>query len=116
MLPPEFIREFLEELLAVTGIDITLLTEGEDDGWSIPVPLITNDDGEVEPKLFLMDPIENNRLRRICVLSLKDEKDHHLMGILEGNPNFSKLYPTIKSDDTNLLAVLKLTTEDYVGM
>lgn len=116
MLPPEFIREFLEELLAVTGIDITLLTEGEDDGWSIPVPLITNDDGEVEPKLFLMDPIESNRLRRICVLSLKDEKDHHLMGILEGNPNFSKLYPTIKSDDTNLLAVLKLTTEDYVGM
>jgi hypothetical protein len=114
MLPPEFIREFLEGLLAVTGIDITLLTEGEDDGWSIPVPLITNDDGEVEPKLFIADPIENNRLRRLCVLSLNDEKDHHLMGILEGNPNFSKLYPTINTDDTNLLLVLKLTAEDFL--
>lgn len=114
MLPPEFIREFLEELLAVTGIDITLLTEGEDDGWSIPVPLITNDDGEVDPKLFIVDPIENNRLRRLCVLSLKDHKDHHLMGILEGNPNFSKLYPTINTDDTNLLLVLKLTAEDFL--
>ena len=115
MLPPEFIREFLEELLAVTGIDITLLTEGEDDGWSIPVPLITNDDGEVESKLFIVDPIENNRLRRLCVLSLKDDKDHHLMGILESNPNFSKLYPTINSDDASLLTVLQLTAQDYVA-
>jgi hypothetical protein len=114
MLPPEFIREFLEELLAVTGIDITLLTEGEDDGWSIPVPLITNEDGEVEPKLFIVDPIKNNRLRRLCVLSLRDNKDHHLMGILEGNPNFSKLYPTINTDDRNLLLVLKLTAEDFL--
>ncbi len=116
MLPPEFIREFLEELLAVTGIDITLLTEGEDDGWSIPVPLITNDDGEVEPKLFIVDQTENNRLRRLCVLSLKDDKDHHLMGILEGDPNFSKLYPTINKEDTNLLTVLQLTAQDYVAM
>jgi len=114
MLPPEFIREFLEELLAVTGIDITLLTEGEDDGWSIPVPLITNDDGEVEPKLFIVDPIEKNRLRRLCVISLKDKRDHHLMGILEGTPSFSKLYPTINTDDTNLLLVLKLTAEDFL--
>lgn len=114
-LPPEFIRETLEELLTVEGIDITLLTESEDDGWSIPVPLVTNDDGEVESKLFLVDPTANNRLRRICVLSLKDDRDHHLMGIIEGNPNYSKLYPTIKSDDKNLLMVLKLTTEDYVA-
>lgn len=114
ILPPEFIRETLEELLTVEGIDITLLTESEDDGWSIPVPLVTNDDGEVESKLFLMDSAQN-RLRRICVLSLKDDRDHHLMGIIEGNPNYSKLYPTIKSDDTNFLLALKLTVEDFLG-
>ncbi len=114
ILPPEFIRETLEELLTVEGIDITLLTESEDDGWSIPVPLVTNDDGEVESKLFLMDSAQN-RLRRICVLSLKDDRDHHLMGIIEGNPNYSKLYTTIKSDDTNFLLALKLTVEDFLG-
>jgi hypothetical protein len=116
MLPPEFMREFLEELLAVSGIDITLLTEGEDDGWSIPAPLISNDDGEIEPRLFILDATKINRLRRVCVLSLQDERDHHLMGIVEGNPNFSKLYPTLNSNDTNLLAVLQLTAEDYIAL
>ncbi len=116
ILPPEFIRETLEELLTVDGIGIALLTESEDDGWSIPVPLVTNDDGEVESKLFLVDSTANNRLRRICVLSLKDDKNHHLMGIIEGTPNFSKLYPTINSDDANLQLVLKLAAEDYIAI
>lgn len=37
------------------------------------------------------------------------------MGIIEGNPNYSKLYPTINSDDTNLLLVLKLVAKDFLA-
>ena len=112
-LPPEFIREILKGLKLIEGLEITLLTESDDDGWSIPVPLIENEDAVVEPKLLVEDPLIGIRLRRACVLSLKDERDHCLMVIIEDKPSFSKLYLQSNNDDTSPGLSVSMATKEF---
>jgi len=52
------------ELLQVTDSKIELLTCSNHDGWTIPVSLLTDEDGEINPKLFINRGSADARLKR----------------------------------------------------
>ncbi|MBI1890271.1 MAG: hypothetical protein HYS18_06490 [Burkholderiales bacterium] len=45
---PEFLRDPVKELLELQGLQIELLTESEEDGWTVPVTMLSNEDGEID--------------------------------------------------------------------
>lgn len=51
--PPEFLRKIVEELAFLDGFDIQLLTDNEEDGWTIPITVLVNEDGEIDPCFFI---------------------------------------------------------------
>lgn len=58
---PEFLREIVDELNALEGFSIELLTESDQDGWNIPITVLANQDGEIDKGLFV--EAGENRLR-----------------------------------------------------
>ena len=65
--PPEFLKPLLEKLNRLKNSTITLLTASEQNGWSVPVCLVFDEDGEIHPKLFFHPLHQHERLRQVSV-------------------------------------------------
>jgi hypothetical protein len=91
--PPEFVKRPLEELLSMGPLDIQLLTASEEDSWSVPVGLMSSEDGVIPEDLFITEKDLSQRLRRACALEVKDGATKYGMAIIETNPEFTRLYP-----------------------
>lgn len=86
---PKFLTEAVAELKQLTE-QVELLTESEEDGWSIPISIICDEDGEIDPKFFLCDQVTNKlRERRVSVFLIS-----------RSNGSFTATY--IESDTTKI--------------
>ncbi|WP_025917411.1 hypothetical protein [Herminiimonas sp. CN] len=61
---PEFLQDAVKELMQLQGLHIELLTESEDDGWTVPVTILSNEDGEIDLGLCIEEQTGVLRLRR----------------------------------------------------
>jgi hypothetical protein len=66
--PPDFLRPVVDAIRQLDGVNVQLLTASAEDGWTVPVELIADDDGVIEDALFVSE--ENNRRRRVAIFSL----------------------------------------------
>lgn len=101
--PPDFVRRILEDLLALGPVNIKLLTSSVEDSWTIPVGLMASEDGEIDDRLFIQAGQElthNQRLRRACGLSVKDDSTEFGLMALEDIPEFTQMYPLSKGTPT----------------
>lgn len=100
---PEFLREYLKNLAAIPGIDLAVITDSHQDGWTIPVNALQEDTRKVDKQLF----IENEgvtRIRRACVLSVATAwRPLGKMVLIEGTPTFG-IYLSGKPDVEDELA------------
>lgn len=92
--PPEFLLEFIEELQRHHAGQITLLTASEEDGWTVPVPLVCNEDGEIDERLFCNESDKISPLRRLAALALSESNAKKILVVIEASPIWSKLYKT----------------------
>jgi hypothetical protein len=65
--PPEFLRPLLEKLRGLKDATIKLLTASDKDGWTIPVPLIADRDGVIDPRLLFKLGEVDQRLRQVAI-------------------------------------------------
>ncbi len=82
--PPEFLREFIEELKHTHAGEITLLTASDEDGWSVPVPLIYDGDGEIDARLFVDHNETTTSLRRTTVFRLTQNIKNTFVVVVAG--------------------------------
>lgn len=68
---PEFLRATITDVSSLTGFDIELLSASEDDGWTVPVTLLSDEDGEIDTRLFHESSTGVQQFRRACVLAFK---------------------------------------------
>ncbi|WP_131277753.1 hypothetical protein [Hylemonella gracilis] len=71
MSAPEFLRPVLLNLLQATDAKIELLTCSDHDGWTIPIPLVVDEDGEIDQRLFTPDADSRTRLRRVAAFEIR---------------------------------------------
>lgn len=83
---PEFLRPVLLELLQATDTKIELLTYSDRDGWTIPVPLLTDEDGEINPRLFVDHGSADARLRRAAGFEIQRHGLLKYLTIIEDTP------------------------------
>lgn len=112
---PDFLRKIVDELKALEGFRVELLTESEQDGWTIPITALANDDGEIDMGLFVETGENQLRERRVAVFSVTQKLESVSIVAIESTPPHMKLY--LPSDDTswNLWETLRCASGDFIA-
>jgi hypothetical protein len=111
---PAFLRDAVKELMQLQGLHIELLTESEEDGWTIPITMLSNDDGEIDLKLCVLETTGELRLRRASVFALKRGQEHVSAVFIETFPVHMKLYPTTGDDPEEVWQTLRCAAGDFI--
>lgn len=90
---PQFLREAVEELSALEGLDIDLLTESDEDGWTVPITALSDSEGEFDIRLFVAEKGEILRLRRASAFGVRRGEVHVSVVFIEASPLYIKMYP-----------------------
>ena len=111
---PEFLRDALKELMQLQGLHIELLTESEEDGWTVPVTILSNEDGEIDLSLCIEEEAGTFRLRRTSVFALKHDREHVSVVFIEASPVHMKLYSTTGNDPEEIWQTLRCAAGDFI--
>jgi hypothetical protein len=102
--PPDFLRDIVGELRKLQRTEVTLLTAGEGDGWTVPIPILYDGDGKIDPRLFgELEGGGNSRLRLLRAFRLRpqDNLDVYLV-VIEADPVYARFQ--LVSEDDDILA------------
>jgi hypothetical protein len=69
---PAFLKDVVADLMKLKDTSIRVLTASDEDGWSVPVPLVTDEDGVIDSRLFVTIGIYEPRLRRMAIFEIVD--------------------------------------------
>jgi hypothetical protein len=111
---PEFLRATITDVSSLTGFKIELLSASEDDGWTVPVTLLSDEDGEIDTRLFLESAEGVQQFRRACVLAFKKDAEHLCAVVIEADRPHIKLYPTTGQDAEEVWQTLRCATSDFL--
>lgn len=112
---PEFLCEIADELQLLVGFKIQLLTDSAQDGWTIPITILVNDDGEIDANYFIEVGENQLRERRVAVFSVTYEAECVYIVAIESSPTHMKLYLPSLDNETNLQATLDCAAADFVS-
>lgn len=111
---PPFLKMPIEEALLIKGIDIEVLTSSDDDGWTVPVTLLADEEGEIDSRLFLDSAKGISSLRRACVLAFREAKAKGALVIIEAYPPHISLHFPAADGEDPLRDVLGRATADFL--
>jgi hypothetical protein len=89
---PPFLRSTVSTLIRLEGVTVELLTQSPHDGWTLPVSVVANLDGEIDPKLMIAGSDGELRMRRAAVFVFKRNTTHAYAVIIESEPPYTKIY------------------------
>lgn len=112
---PEFLRATITDISTLSGFNIELLSASEDDGWTVPVTLLSDEDGEIDARLFRESNDGIQQFRRACVLAFKKDSEHLCAVVIEADVPHIKLYPTSGQDSEEIWQTLRCATADFLA-
>jgi hypothetical protein len=111
---PEFLREPVDDLAQLSGFDIELLTESEEDGWTVPITALSNMDGEIDLRLFVDGGDGILRLRKAAVFAIRRNKEHFSVVLIESIPLKIALYTTKGKHTDEICEALTSAANDFL--
>jgi len=84
--PPDFLQTTIKRLKRLRRLDMTLLTASEHDGWTVPITMLCDVNGEIDPHLFIVEPHGKSRLRRVCAFGLRAKHRRYCLLLIEASP------------------------------
>lgn len=112
---PNFLQKTVVGLSHLKGITVELLTASQDDGWTVPISVLADEDGEISPKLMISAPDNALRMRRAAVFAFKRETEHICAVVIESDPLHTKIYTTTGLDAAEIWTTLKCAALDFVN-
>ena len=110
---PDFLHEIVDELESLEGFNIQILTDSEYDGWTIPITVLVDEDGEINSSLFIKIGENQLRERRTTVFSVEHEMECIKIVAIESSPVHMKLYLPSSDDEKDLLETLTCAAADF---
>lgn len=108
---PSFLKVLVEEALLIKGIDTKVLTSSDEDGWTVPVSLLADEEGEIDSRLFFEIASGISTLRRACVLAFREANAKCLLVIIEASPPHISVHsPASDSEDALRDVLVRATT------
>jgi hypothetical protein len=111
---PAFLQEAIKELFAIPEISVTLLTESNDDGWTIPITALLDKQGEVDSRFLTPHDNAPAKLRRTSVFAVARARHEYLIVMIEATPLHIQLYSSVSGSVDNLSDTLKTAASDFL--
>lgn len=111
---PEFLRDTVFQLRFLQDVTVELLTESVHDGWSIPVSILIDEDGEIASQLFISTPDGSSRLRRASVFAFERGQKQVCAVMIESTPVHRRLYPTTGQDSDEVWKTLRCASKEFL--
>jgi hypothetical protein len=112
---PEFLQDVVEELKELDGFRVALLTESEQDGWTIPITTLADEDGEIDLDFFVEMGTNQLRERRVAVFSVAHELEQVSIVAIEAAPVHMKFYLPSVGDSNELWETLRCAAVDFIS-
>lgn len=111
---PGFLQEIVDELKTLDGFSVQLLTESDEDGWTVPITVSANADGEIDLGLFV--EVDENRMRerRVAVFAVVREQVQVNIVAIESTPAHMKLYLLSSGEAENFWEMLNFAAADFM--
>lgn len=112
---PDFLKNAVAELMQLQNCKIQLVTSSEEDGWTVPITMLSNEDGEINSKLCIETNLGVLRLRRVSIFSLTRNQEHLSIVFIENSPKqvYMKFYLTT-DENNDLCRILKYAACDFI--
>lgn len=113
---PGFLKDIVDELMQMKGLDVGLLTRSGEDGWTDSVPFVSHPTEGIDDKLFIEDDQGEILLRRIAAFALRRDAEYRNAVIIESRPVHLQFYVATENSATRLWDILDASTVDFVQM
>jgi hypothetical protein len=110
---PPFLRSTVEALSRLEDASIELLTQSQQDGWTVPASVVADADGEVNPELMIEGANGEMRMRRASVFALQRSTKHVYVVIIEFDLHFTKIYPNFEHSLQEVQSALQHAAMDF---
>jgi hypothetical protein len=110
--PPDFLRPVVDAIQQLDGVNVQLLTASAEDGWTVPVGLITDEDGVIENALLVEE--KSSRPRRVAGFLLSMEDDQVLLVMIESEFLLPLIYPIRGGEVADVWSMMHEATKDFV--
>lgn len=110
---PAFLQSTLVCLRSLNGVTVELLTQSNDDGWTLPVSVLANSDGEIDPKLMIADSHDKSRMRRAAVFALEHNSRYGYIVTIESEPPYFGVQRIKRPQQNDVRASLLYSTIDF---
>jgi hypothetical protein len=113
---PGFVQETLDELKQLENCNVLLLTESEQDGWTVPVTVFADEEGEIDARFCIADEVKEMRLRRATIFGLRRDYDydHIYIVLIESFPVHVKLYLADNCEPDDVWHTLRSAAADFI--
>jgi hypothetical protein len=109
--PPDFLRPIVEAIQQLDGIQAQLLTASDEDGWTVPVVLIADDDGVINESLLILT--EASRPRRLAAFSLASSSTLAVLVAVESQSCVPFMY-AINADEYSHTSIFSRAAMGFV--
>jgi hypothetical protein len=114
--PPEFLLEAIRELgKSPDKYDISVLTHDETCAWTVPVPMISNECGEIHSQLFVRGAHGEQRVRRAAVFLITWSIFHRHFIVIEDEPAYAASLEAKGRFRENYRPNLKIALGGYIN-
>ena len=112
---PSFLESTVEQLKLLENVAVELLTHSQHDGWTVPLSVLADEDGEIVANLLNVTGDEASQMRRAAVFAFKYENEHVCAVVIEASPPHTKIYATTGHSADEVWDTLKCATVDFVS-
>lgn len=112
---PSFLRSTVAALSRLEGVSVELLTQSQHDGWTVPVSVVANLDGEIDLKLMIAGSDGELRMRRAAVFAFTRDTKHGRIVVIESKLTFTKVYTVTENQEDALATTLRWAAIDLTN-
>ena len=112
--PPAFLEHAVKALSTLNDASVRVLTASRDDGWTVPMPLISDEDGVLNEHLLM--PEDNHRLKRVAAFAVSSKEASTLLMVHEANPPISFAVPLKNQSDEAIQRAVQAATGAFISV
>ncbi|HWV04074.1 hypothetical protein ACTJK6_16245 [Ralstonia sp. 22086] len=112
--PPAFLEHAVKALSTLDDASVRVLTASRDDGWSVPMPLIADEDGVLDEHLLVPD--DKHRLKRVAAFAVSSKEASTLLMVHEASPPISFAVPLQNKGDEAIQRAIQAATEAFISV
>lgn len=111
---PTFLRNTVAYLNCLEGVTVELLTQSHEDGWTIPVSVIADLDGEINPQLMMTGANGELRMRKASFFALHRDAKCATLTIIESDLPYVKIFVNLKYEPQGFREMMRCASHDFI--